>query len=257
MRFAPLYVGLIAAGVFAATVVGIPLYRSGSTVTPNFAAAVQPLPLSAKHEFIGGKCEACHTPLRGIEASSCISCHATAAGDLGKQSTAFHASAQQCRDCHSEHKGASRLIAMDHSALLKIAAQSPATQPRYFSISREMVDDLKGVLGIPPSQPEQRAGLDCANCHSNRDPHRELFGRDCASCHHTVSWQITGYVHPSVTSRDCAQCHQAPPSHYMEHFVMMDRMITGQEHAQVDQCYLCHRTDSFNDIKNIGWLKHH
>ena len=120
-----------------------------------------------------------------------------------------------------------------------------------------MVDDLKGVLGIPTSQSEQRAGLECVNCHSNRDSHRELFGRDCAACHRTDRWQVADYVHPSVTSKDCAQCHQAPPSHYMEHFVMMDRMITGQEHAEVNQCYLCHRTDSFNDIKNIGWLKHH
>ena len=154
MKLAPLYIGLIAAGAFTAALINIPLYRSGSIATSNFAAAVQPLPLSAKHEFIGGRCEACHTPLRGIEAVSCISCHATAAGDLGKQSTAFHASAQQCRDCHPEHKGTGRLIAMDHSALLKIAARSPAGQPQHLSISREMVDDLKGVLGIPPWQGE-------------------------------------------------------------------------------------------------------
>lgn len=258
MRFTSLVnAGLIVAGILTAAVIIIPLYRSGSMAAPNFAAAVQPLPLSTKHEFIGGKCEACHSPFRGVEAASCITCHATAAGDLGKQSTAFHASAQQCRDCHSEHKGAGRLIAMDHSALLKIAGRQPSTQPLQLSISREMVNDLKSFLGIPPAQSEQRAGLDCANCHSNRDPHRELFGRDCAACHQTAAWQIAGYVHPSVISKDCAQCHQAPPSHYMGHFVMMDRMITGQEHAEVNQCYLCHRTDSFNDIKNIGWLKHH
>jgi hypothetical protein len=43
----------------------------------------------------------------------------------------------------------------------------------------------------------------------------------------------------------------------MGHFIMMDRTITGQEHAMVNQCFLCHRTDSFNDIKGAGWFKHH
>ncbi|ABQ39870.1 hypothetical protein BBta_p0212 (plasmid) [Bradyrhizobium sp. BTAi1] len=98
---------------------------------------------------------------------------------------------------------------------------------------------------IGPLQSEQRDGLDCVNCHSNRDSYRELYGRDCAACHRTASWQIAGYVHPSVTSKDCVQCHQARPSHYMEHFVMMDRMITDLETAEVNQCTLP-PTDSFN-----------
>jgi hypothetical protein len=38
---------------------------------------------------------------------------------------------------------------------------------------------------------------------------------------------------------------------------MIDRRITGQESATINQCFLCHRTDSFNDIKDIGWYKHH
>lgn len=66
---------------------------------------------------------------------------------------------------------------------------------------------------------------------------------------------IARCLHSSPTSKDCAQCHQGPPSHYMEHSVMMDKMITGQERATVNQRFLCHRTDSFNDIKDFGWYK--
>lgn len=252
-----LYVGLIAVGLFVVVAVMAPLFQKGSTSVSNFAVAVQPRPLSASHAFLAGRCEACHAPFQGLKAASCIGCHATAAGALGKQSTAFHASAQDCRGCHTEHAETGRLIAMDHAALLRIATDSPAGQAVQPSVPRQMVDDLKGFLGLPASQPEQRAGLECAGCHSNRDPHRELFGRDCAACHETATWQVARYVHPSPTSKDCAQCHQAPPSHYMGHFVMMDRAITGQEHAEVKQCYLCHRTDSFNDIQGVGWLKHH
>ena len=134
------------------------------------------------------------------------------------------------------------------------------------SVPRQMVDDIKGFLGIPVSQSAEKTGLNCASCHSNRDPHRELFGRDCAGCHDTTSWRIAGFLHPSPTSKDCAQCHQAPPSHYMMHFEMVSKKVARQEDAQVaeccgvaqvNQCYRCHQTTAWNDIRGIGYYKMH
>jgi len=84
-----------------------------------------------------------------------------------------------------------------------------------------------------------------------------LFGRECGACHATATWKIAGYQHPSPRSEACAQCHQPPPSHYMGHFHMVSMMVAGQHHARVDQCYLCHQTDAWNDIKGVGWYKHH
>ena len=101
------------------------------------------------------------------------------------------------------------------------------------------------------------AALDCNSCHQNRDPHRGLMGRECAECHQTNSWKIAGFLHPSPQSQECAQCHQAPPSHYMMHFEMMSKMVAGQMHAKVEQCFMCHQTDSWNNIKGVGWYKHH
>jgi hypothetical protein len=43
----------------------------------------------------------------------------------------------------------------------------------------------------------------------------------------------------------------------MKLLVMMDQTITGQEHARVNQRFLCHRTDSFNEIEYVGRYKHH
>jgi hypothetical protein len=252
-----LYTTFITAGLVSATAAVVSLYRAGSPSVPWLAQSIQPGKLSAKHAFLEGKCETCHMPTRGVEAAACIGCHATAASDLGKQPTAFHASIQDCRGCHVEHIGAARPIKMDHAVLLKIGSHLIAGQQGHPTVPREMADDLKRFLGLPVSQSAEKEGLDCAGCHSNRDPHRELFGRECASCHATTSWRIAGFLHPSPTSRDCAQCHQAPPSHYMEHFAMMDKALTGHHQAEVNQCFLCHRTDSFNDIKGVGWYKHH
>jgi hypothetical protein len=251
------YTALTTAGLVTATAAVVSLYRTGSLSVPRLAQSVQPGPLSTKHAFLEGKCETCHTPTRGVEAAACIGCHSTAASDLGKQPTAFHAFIQDCRGCHVEHTNAIRPIKMDHAVLLKLGAHLSAGQQGHPTVPREMADDLKRFLGLPVSQSAEKAELDCAGCHSNGDPHRELFGRECASCHATTSWRVAGFRHPSPTSKDCAQCHQAPPSHYTEHFAMMDKGLTGHRQAEVSQCFLCHRTDSFNDIKGVGWYKHH
>jgi hypothetical protein len=43
----------------------------------------------------------------------------------------------------------------------------------------------------------------------------------------------------------------------MGHFNMVSMMVASQPHAQVYQCFLCHQTDAWNDIKGVGWYKHH
>ena len=252
-----LYTALATLAIAGVAAVSVGLYRGGSPAVLGWMAAVAPGPLSERHSFLSNACEACHTPARGVEAATCISCHATAAQQLGKQSTAFHATSKTCRGCHVEHQGGARPIRMDHAFLVRSGAFRGARGTSVSAITDQMAGDLKDFLKLPKSEEPEKAMLDCAACHSNREPHRGLFGPQCAGCHRLDSWRIMGFLHPSPTSKECAQCHQAPPSHYMGHFIMMDRMITGQEHATVNQCFLCHRTDSFNDIKGAGWLKHH
>lgn len=251
------YTVFVTLAVAAVAAVSVGLYRGGSLAVSGWTRAILPGPLSDRHAFLSDKCETCHTPTKGVEASACISCHTTAAADLGKQSTAFHATAKECRGCHIEHVDGDRPTKMDHTPLLRIGLFPQKPDVSAHAITEQMVADLKEFLRLPKPDDREKTALDCANCHSNREPHRGLFGSDCASCHGLDSWRISSFLHPSPTSKECAQCHQAPPSHYMEHFVMMDKMITGQENATVNQCFLCHRTDSFNDIKDVGWYKHH
>jgi hypothetical protein len=252
-----IYTVVVTLAVAGAAVVSIGLYRNGSLAVSGWTDAVLPGHLSSRHAFLSDKCETCHTPTKGVEAAACIACHTTAAADLGKQSTAFHATSKECRGCHLEHAGGVRPTKMDHSVLIRIRAFSRNADASAQAITEQMVMDLKNVLGFSRSGEAEKASLGCVTCHSNREPHRGLFGRECVDCHGVDSWKIARFMHPSPSSKECAQCHQAPPSHYMEHFVMMDQMITGKEKAAVNQCNLCHRTDSFNDIKDVGWYKHH
>lgn len=116
------------------------------------------------------------------------------------------------------------------------------------------------AASLPPSHPSIPANeslLSCAACHQTKDRHQGFFGNDCAQCHVTKQWTITEFRHPSVRSTECAQCHKPPPSHTMMHFPMMSARIAGQPNARVHQCFLCHQTTSWNDIRGKGWFKHH
>jgi hypothetical protein len=43
------------------------------------------------------------------------------------------------------------------------------------------------------------------------------------------------------------------PSHYMLHFLMVSRSVAQEPDARVDQCFACHQTTSWNDIRQTGW----
>jgi hypothetical protein len=218
----------------------------------DWESQVKPGKLSASHAQFETNCAACHTPVTGVEDEKCIACHADNQALLGRQPTAFHAGIGNCAACHVEHQGANaNLRAMNHEALARIGINLNAQG----ATSNRQTNPL-----LPENRPlvsPLEARLDCASCHSTKDKHFGLFGQNCASCHATTQWTIPAFQHPSPRSQDCAQCHQAPPSHYMEHFSMVSRRIANQPNAQVNQCYACHQTTSWNDIKGVGFYKHH
>lgn len=253
-------------GLAAAVAVPAMMLKSGSGAVPGWIDVVMPGSLAAAHAQLGAQCEACHVPLRGVEAATCITCHALDGTNLAAQSsTAFHLGIGACSGCHVEHRGRERRpIDMDHSVLVRAGRERAPPEPdsALERMRRFLVDAGTDVVGGPTrpgrSLPPADAGrLVCASCHANQDPHRTLLGDKCQACHDTGTWTVAGFRHPSPRSQDCAQCHQAPPSHFMMHFEMIDRTISGQMNARVDQCQLCHLTDSWNNIRGVGWYKHH
>ncbi len=233
---------------------------------------VSPGPLSPGHAYLADRCASCHEPNVGVTAAKCTACHANDERLLGRQPSAFHASIRECRTCHVEHQGGNGSpIAMDHVELAKIGVRTLVRASRTDDASADTLKSLKTWLRIRiPGQLNKssaREALNCVGCHATKDRHLGFFGKDCAQCHGMTKWTIAEFRHPSPRSTDCAQCHQAPPSHYMMHFDMISKKITGQEDAQVagccggsvqvNQCYRCHQTTVWNDIIGVGYYKHH
>jgi hypothetical protein len=259
----------VVAALVVAAIVLVVLVRStslGRAVTWQRQAS--PGRLSVSHAFLEDNCSACHTSVRGVEAAKCAACHANDVSLLRRQPTAFHADVASCRECHPEHQGGKRPpTTMDHAALAKIGLRQLGDknggETESALLRKQLIAWLNrqesgGETALPhPRITPLETVLNCANCHANKDHHMQLFGQDCAQCHTTTEWTIPEFRHPPPRSTDCAQCHQAPPSHYMEHFHMVSMRVAGQPHARVNQCQLCHQTTAWNDIKGVGWYKHH
>ena len=247
--------------------------RAGMLEPVEWQRMASPGALSKPHAFMEHNCAACHTPVRGVEAANCIACHANEQSLLQRQPTAFHADVGSCVECHTEHQGVGASVAaMDHAAFSRLSVRqlrttNAATRPAAAARADRAAEDIATWINQtqrrtprPPGHPgitAAESALNCATCHSNEDRHQGFFGTDCAQCHGTTTWTIPQFRHPPASSTDCAQCHQAPPSHYMMHFQMVSMKVARQGHAQVSQCYLCHQTTSWNDIKGVGWYKHH
>lgn len=237
------------------------LGRADVTRSATWQTMAIPGPLSSPHAFLATNCAACHTPNKGVEAQMCIVCHANNESLLQRQPSAFHADIAACAACHIEHQGpVPRTTNMDHVALAQIGLRQLENAPSAHDESRDVLVawvKQRDAQSFTPQLQREELLLNCATCHQTKDQHTGLFGTDCASCHATSKWTIAEYRHPSPVSQSCAQCHQAPPSHYMMHFQMVSMKVAGKEHAKVDQCFLCHQTTSWNDIKGVGWYKHH
>lgn len=255
--------------------------RGDSPTRAAWQQAVVPGSLSQSHAFLKNQCVACHTPIKGVEPALCISCHADNTALLQRQPTAFHAEVRVCVGCHIEHQGTSRMPTTMVHALLANAGQTPKTE---LELSAPGIEAATVAVNQLP-RPEERGAspsdassavkqlsaktflskhpggsesmLNCVSCHATKDRHQGLLGADCAQCHATSQWTIAGFVHPSVSSTECAQCHKPPPSHNMMHFSMMSAPLARQPNARVNQCYLCHQTTSWNDIRGVGRVKVH
>ncbi len=230
------------------------LVLGGARAAPatSWLRAASPGPLSAAHATLEGSCASCHRA-GGVDAARCVPCHAAEAALLARESTAFHATARDCRGCHPEHRGRdARPTRMDHRALARLAPGAARGLAAFG-------DDLRAQLGQrgPTVVASAEARLECATCHRLRDRHVGMFGAECATCHGTAGWAVEGYHHPSSRSTDCAQCHRPPRSHTMEHFGMISQPVAGHPEARVDQCYLCHKTTAWNDIRGVGWFECH
>lgn len=176
---------------------------------------LNPGELSQGHQKLNDKCNSCHKPFTGIEATRCISCHKP--DEIGLDTSIktsfpqnqkvilFHArlKTQECTSCHTDHKGRDPKLSIgrfDHSLL---AAQLQSN---------------------------------CSGCHAKPEDKLHIqVTADCENCHNTKKWEFKGvFDHEQITGANksnCNSCHQKPSDTFHQ--------------SLQDNCSKCHSTDKW------------
>lgn len=205
---------------------GFALAARGDTLE----SALSPGKLIVGHAKFDADCAKCHVRFnRAAQAGLCLDCHKNVARDV-QAHRGFHGRLrdQNCRRCHTEHKGRNMNIApldartFDHSKTdfpLRGGHAGPKVACRDCHAAGKKF---------------RAAPSECVACHKKDDKHRGRLGPHCADCHTEADWKHTRFDHRKthfpLTGKHievpCRDCHTSPT-------------LKGAP----TQCIGCHRKD--------------
>jgi hypothetical protein len=191
---------------------------------------VMPGPLIDGHAKLEKDCFGCHAAFsRQSQTSKCIECHKEIAADRSA-SRGFHgrrldAAKQDCRVCHTDHKGRDAdIVQLDRETFDHTVTN--------FSLQGAHKTTACSDCHAQAVKFRSAPGL-CVDCHKARDPHKGQLGEKCEQCHGEDAWlRVKGFDHDKTKfplqgahrSVECAACH------------------AGERYANVaTACVECHR----------------
>ncbi len=180
----------------------------------SIETALMPGKVIEGHADLESDCKKCHVRFKKAEQSTlCLDCHKDVARDV-TQRQGYHGriKKQECRECHTDHKGRTMNIApldektFDHRLtdfMLKGGHAGPKVACR---------DCHK------PKAKFRDAPSDCYACHKKDDTHKGSLGTKCADCHGEADWKKTHFDHSKtrfpLTGKHvdvaCKDCHSDP-----------------------------------------------
>ena len=180
----------------------------------SLESVLSPGPVIQGHAKVETDCKQCHTRFnKAAQKGLCLDCHKEVAGDV-QTSRRYHGRLEQqdCRRCHTEHKGRSVNIApldprtFDHRLTefpLKHAHAEPKVKCRDCHVAGKKY---------------REAPSGCYACHRKDDKHKGSLGQKCADCHTEINWKKTRFDHGKtrfpLTGKHidvpCKDCHRRP-----------------------------------------------
>lgn len=158
---------------------------------------LMPDKVAQAHAKIESDCQKCHLHFdKSNQSPLCLDCHEEIQQDLDRK-TRFHSKIahdkiNQCKSCHTEHKGRNFDIT---------------------SLDIDHFDHQKTEFSLKGSH----QSLECSQCHSakhknfritlesgqcktcHEDPHNGELKEDCSQCHSENSWQIKRFDHSKTS----------------------------------------------------------
>lgn len=163
----------------------------------------------AKYE---SECAKCHMRFnKAAQTGLCLDCHKDVASDV-RQKQGYHGrlTEQECRACHTEHKGRAAHIA-------------PLDEKSFNHTKTDFV--LKGGHADAkiacrdchrPGVKYRDTSAKCNACHKKDDKHKGNLGTACETCHNEKDWKDAKFDHEKTrfplagkhSDVKCEDCHQ-------------------------------------------------
>lgn len=218
---------------------------------------LMPGDLTEAHTKLETKCESCHIHFdKASQAPLCLECHEEVTTDL-KKSSGFHGQLsniqqQNCRSCHSEHKGRNfDIVAIDEDHFNHNQTNFPLKGNHKKLVCKTChinkiensinIKFPKGISALPKAKGYRFKTFECGSCHENI--HQDNLQQD--NKHLTKLTQISGNQSQDHTSmKECSNCHNEDrwQSNDFDHS-KTDFPLTG-EHTDVS-CQSCHIENKF------------
>jgi hypothetical protein len=192
----------------------IALLVSLPTSAETVESVLMPGQVIEGHAKVESDCQKCHVRFnKSAQTGQCLDCHKDISRDVAqKQGYHGHITEEECRACHTEHKGRNMNIApldektFDHKLtdfLLKGGHLAAKVQCRDCHVKGKKFRD---------------APSDCVACHQKDDKHKGKLGNNCADCHSETNWKTTRFDHSKthfpLTGKHvdvtCKNCHSDP-----------------------------------------------
>ena len=174
---------------------------------------VMPGPLAESHAKAEKECGNCHDAFSThSQPHLCLTCHKEIDKDR-KSLTGYHgrqpdALKQECRTCHTDHKGrAADIMQLDRDRF-----DHDLTNYRLLDSHKPVVCESCHAA----KKPFHKTSTICFDCHKTNDAHKGRLGEKCDGCHLPTKWRKTKpfdhgktkfpleAAHKDVT---CATCH--------------------------------------------------
>jgi len=166
------------------------------------------------HADLEGDCKNCHSRFKkSAQVGLCLDCHKEVSKDVSSKQ-GFHGriKEQECRVCHTDHKGRNMNIAPINEKTFDHRDTDFVLKGGHANAKVECRDCHK------PKVKYRDTPSDCYACHRKDDTHKGTLGTHCADCHDEGNWKKTRFDHSKTKfpltgkHRDvlCRDCHSDP-----------------------------------------------
>lgn len=216
-------------------ILAVLMLSSQGAAADSAETALMPGKVIEGHAKYEEECKNCHKRFdKSAQTGLCLDCHKETAADV-RSHKGYHGRLKdnECRPCHTDHKGRNAKIVIFDKTSFKHDETGYILEDKHKTAKCEGCHKPKLKYRETPSK--------CDSCHKNDDAHKGKLGLECDSCHNVKGWKKSTFDHEKSKFKliggkhadvECKKCH-------FDKALNLDKTFKGA----AKDCNSCHRKD--------------